>query len=53
MKPIIFTAEEEGGGYIARAMGHSFFTEAATIEDLKTAIAIECHFETAMPFIIQ
>jgi hypothetical protein len=46
-KEIIFLVEEEiEGGYTARALGHSIFTEADTLEELKTNIqdAVRCHF---------
>ena len=35
------------GGYTARALGHSIFTEADSREDLKSAIrdAVRCHFD--------
>ena len=45
---IIFTAQESPeGGYEARALGHSIFTQADTLEELKTSIrdAVRCHFE--------
>lgn len=45
---IIFLVEESlEGGYEARALGHSIFTEADTIDDLKVAItdAVHCHFD--------
>ena len=47
-KEIIFVGEESSeGGYEARALGHSIFTEADTYEDLKRMIrdAVACHFE--------
>ena len=37
MKEIIFQVEEAGeGGYVARALGYSIFTEAETLEELRT-----------------
>ena len=48
MKEIIFLVEEAPeGGYIARALGHSIFTEADTWEELKAAVqeAVRAHFE--------
>lgn len=45
---VIFIVEESPeGGWIARALGHSIFTEAESEEELKTNIkeAISCHFE--------
>ena len=47
---IIFYIEESmEGGYEARALGHSIFTEGETIEELKNNIrdSIHCHFEEA------
>ena len=46
---IIFLVEQDPeGGYIARALTESIFTEAEDLENLKIAIkdAIYCHFET-------
>ena len=51
-KEIIFIAEESlDGGYEARAVGHSIFTEAETLVELKCNIqeAIYCHFEKIIP----
>jgi len=45
---IIFLVEEgPEGGYEARALEHSIFTEAETVEELKEAAkdAVRCHFE--------
>ncbi|MEM4409466.1 MAG: hypothetical protein QXI19_12070 [Candidatus Caldarchaeum sp.] len=47
-KEIIFVVEESPeGGYEARALGHSIFTEADTLEELKKMAqdAVRCHFE--------
>ena len=47
-KEIIFLVEEDAeGGYIAKSLGYSIFTEADTIEELKKNIidALKCHFE--------
>lgn len=44
---IIFLVEESiDGGYEARALGYSIFTEAENLEELKRAIkdAVKCHF---------
>jgi hypothetical protein len=46
-KEIIFLVEESPeGGYEAKALGHSIFTEADTYEDLKKMVqdAVGCHF---------
>lgn len=48
MNEIVFLVEEAiEGGYTARALGFSIYTEADTWEDLKAAIqeAVNCHFE--------
>jgi hypothetical protein len=45
---VLFLVEEAAeGGYIARAMGHSIFTEADTWDELKEAVrdAVHCHFD--------
>jgi len=45
---IIFTVEEAPeGGYEAKALGYSIYTQAETVEELKTMIqdAVRCHFE--------
>lgn len=47
-KEVIFVVEESPeGGYEARALGHSIFTEADTLEELKKMArdAVRCHFE--------
>ena len=47
MKEIIFLVEEKDeGGYIARAVGASIFTEADTLTELYDQIrdAVRCHF---------
>jgi len=54
---VIFVVEESNeGGYEARALNHSIFTEADDLESLKTNIidAIKCHFdETNIPSVIR
>jgi hypothetical protein len=48
MAGIVFLVEEAPeGGFTARALGYSIYTEADTWKDLKTAIqdALACHFE--------
>jgi predicted RNase H-like HicB family nuclease len=47
-REIIFIVEESlDGGYEARAIGESIFTEAETIDELKKNIAeaVRCHFD--------
>ena len=46
---IIFIIEESPeGGYEARALGHSIFTDGDSLDDLKSNIieAVNCHFES-------
>ncbi len=48
MKEIIFLIENDiGGGFTAKALGESIFTEGDTLEKLKENIkdAIKCHFD--------
>jgi hypothetical protein len=48
MNEIMFIVEEAAeGGYIARALGESIFTEANTLEELHNELrdAVKCHFE--------
>ena len=48
VKEIIFLVEESPeGGYEAKALGHSIYTEAETLEELRELIkdAVRCHFE--------
>jgi hypothetical protein len=45
---IIFSVEESPeGGYEARALGHSIFTQADTFDELKQNVreAVQCHFD--------
>jgi hypothetical protein len=45
---IIFTVSESPeGGYEARALGYSVYTEADTLEDLRVMVrdAVRCHFD--------
>jgi hypothetical protein len=47
---IVFSVEESPeGGYEAQALGHPIFTEADTMEELKTMLqdAVRCHFDDA------
>lgn len=48
MTEILFTVEEATeGGLAARAVGHSIFTEADTLDELREHVreAVECHFD--------
>jgi hypothetical protein len=45
---IIFSVQESPeGGYEARALGHSIFTQADTMDELKKNVreAVQCHFD--------
>jgi hypothetical protein len=45
---IIFLVEESlDGGFEARALGYSIFTQGETLEELKEMLmdAVDCHFE--------
>ena len=54
---VIFSVEEAPeGGFVARALGHSIFTEADTLDDLREAVrdAVRCHFDdTDRPKVIR
>lgn len=54
---MIFNVEEdEGGGFVAVAIGESIFTQGDTIEELRAMVldAVQCHFEEdRMPARIQ
>ena len=57
-REIIFLVEEDAkGGYIAKSLCYSIFTEADTIEELKKNIidALKCHFknEEELPRIVR
>lgn len=50
MIEILFIVEEAAeGGYTARAVGESIFTEADNLDQLRDAVrhAVRCHFEEA------
>lgn len=47
---IIFSVEDAPeGGFVARALGHSIFTEADDLDALRDAVrdAVRCHFDDA------
>jgi hypothetical protein len=46
---IFLVSESPEGGFEARALGHSVFTEADTVEELRGMVkdAVACHFEEA------
>lgn len=48
MSEIIFLIEESvEGGYEAKALGYSIYTEAENLDELRNTIkdAVKCHFE--------
>jgi hypothetical protein len=48
MEEVFFLVEESiGGGYIAKGLGVSIFTQAESLEELRRMVkdAVECHFE--------
>jgi len=48
---VIFSVQESPeGGYEARAIGHSIFTEAESMDELRSLVrdAVRCHFDPAM-----
>jgi hypothetical protein len=54
---IIFAVEESPeGGYEARALGHSIFTQADTVDELRDMVrdAVRCHFASdAIPSVLR
>ena len=56
-KEIVFLVEESPeGGFEAKALGYSIYTEADTLNELKQAAvdAVRCHFDKAdMPKVIR
>lgn len=57
MSEILFLVEQAPeGGFTARALGESIFTEADTLQELRTRVqdAVHCHFdEGSMPKVIR
>jgi len=54
---VIFLVEESPeGGYEARALGHSIYTQAETLEELREMVrdAVRCHFDKdLLPHVIR
>ena len=54
---VIFLVEKSPeGGYEARALGHSIYTQAETLEELREMVrdAVRCHFdEDLLPHVIR
>jgi hypothetical protein len=56
MEEIIFVVEESPeGGYIAKALGVAIFTEAESIEEMRSQVvdAVKCHFDDEKKRIIR
>ncbi|MBS4064703.1 MAG: hypothetical protein KGZ74_09100 [Chitinophagaceae bacterium] len=56
MEEIIFVIEESPeGGFTARALGISIFTEAESIEEMRLQVvdAVKCHFDDEKKRIIR
>ena len=48
MSEIVFLVEDAPeGGFVARALGHSIFTEADSFAELREQVrdAVQCHFD--------
>ena len=49
---IVFeVTEAPEGGYDARALGHSIFTQGESLEDIRRNVkeAVDCYFDDSMP----
>ena len=56
MNEIVFVVEESPeGGYTAKALGFSIFTEGDNLDELKKNVkeSVHCHFEKNTPKIIR
>lgn len=56
MDELFFLVEESpDGGYSAKALGESIFSQGDTIEELKSNIrdAIECHYDYRKPLLVR
>lgn len=56
MEEIIFLVEDSPeGGFTAKALGFSIFTEADSLEELQAKIkdALSCHFEEQKPRLVR
>jgi predicted RNase H-like HicB family nuclease len=56
MEELFFLVEQTPeGGYTARALGESIFTQGETIDEVKDNIrdAVACHFERVRPRVIR
>ena len=51
LSEIIFEVQDSPeGGYEARALGHSIYTQAGTMQELRNMVrdAVRCHFDDAL-----
>jgi hypothetical protein len=56
MNELFFLVEESPeGGYTARALGESIFTQGEDLDDTKRNIleAVGCHFDQGVPLVIR
>jgi len=56
MEEVFFMVEEsEEGGFIAKGLGVSIFTQAETLEELRSLVkdAVRCHFDDQKKRIIR
>ena len=56
MEELFFLVEEDAeGGYTARALGESIYTQGETLEELRSNIrdAVGCHFGKDQPRLIR
>lgn len=56
MRELIFVVEEAPeGGYMARSLGESIFTEAGSLDELRAQVrdAVRCHFDVETASSIQ
>ncbi|CAN5768586.1 2-oxoisovalerate dehydrogenase E1 subunit beta [soil metagenome] len=56
MREIIFLVEEsEDGGYTAKALGESIFTQGDSLEELRSMAkdAVKCHFNDDLQRIVR
>ena len=57
MSEIIFIVENsDEGGYTAKCLGHSIYTEGETLDELKENVkdAVKCHFDVKdIPHIVR
>ncbi len=47
IREVLFLVEETDEGYVAQALGHSIYTQADSLDELKEMVkdAVECHFD--------